>query len=92
MTNYSAKTKCYQISENGGNYAIEALVTVDGRGQMVIPKEVRDITDIHGGEKLVVFTRQKEGEACYIVLVKAENLTEMVEQSWMRVVNENSVK
>ncbi len=71
---------------------IEALVTVDGRGQMVIPRKVREVTDIHGREKLVVFTRQKEGETCYIFLVKAGNFAEMVEQSWMRVVNENSVK
>ena len=37
--------------------AIEAMVTMDGRGQMVIPKEVRKIIDIHGGEKLIVFSR-----------------------------------
>ena len=75
-----------------GRCVIEALVTVDGRGQMVIPKEVRKIIDIHGGEKLVVFTRQKEGEECHIFLVKAGNFEETVEQLWTRVVNENSVK
>jgi AbrB family looped-hinge helix DNA binding protein len=31
---------------------IEAMVTVDRRGQMVVPKEVRKIIDILGGEKL----------------------------------------
>ena len=41
---------------------IEALVTVDRRGQMVIPKEVREIIGIHVGGKLVVITRQKEGQ------------------------------
>ena len=72
--------------------AIEALVTVDKRGQAIIPKEIRKIIDIHGGEKLAVFTRQKEGEECHIFLVKAGNFEETVEQLWTRVVNENSVK
>ncbi len=53
------------------NCMIEALVTMDNRGQNVIPKEVRRIADIRDGDKLVVITHAKEGEPCYIFLVKA---------------------
>jgi antitoxin PrlF len=52
---------------------IEALVTMDGRGQIVIPKKVRESTGIRGGEKLVVCTNRKEGRECYIFLVKTGN-------------------
>jgi antitoxin PrlF len=53
------------------NCVIEALVTVDKRGQIVIPKELRGIADIHDGDKLVVITHTEEGEPCYIFLAKA---------------------
>jgi len=68
------------------------MVTVDGRGQMVIPKKVREIANIHGGEKLMVFTLQMEGEACYIFLVKAGNFEKTVGHSWMHLVNKTSGK
>ncbi|MBI4303024.1 MAG: AbrB/MazE/SpoVT family DNA-binding domain-containing protein [Chloroflexi bacterium] len=74
------------------NCRIEALVTIDGRGQMVIPKEVRETTDIHAGEKLVVFTRQKEGEVCYIFLVRAEDFAATIENSFKRIVDETASK
>jgi antitoxin PrlF len=56
------------------NYVIEALVTVDKRGQIVIPKEVRRITNLHNGDKLVVITHAKEGESCYIFLAKTKTI------------------
>lgn len=40
------------------DYKIEALVTVDGRGQIVVPKAVRKKTGINEGEKLVLLTSQ----------------------------------
>ena len=33
---------------------IEALISVDERGQMVLPKEIRDRADIHTGDKLAL--------------------------------------
>jgi AbrB family looped-hinge helix DNA binding protein len=54
---------------------MEALVTVDRRGQIVVPKAVRKKTGINDGEKLVLLTSQKEGEPCYIFLIKTGNLT-----------------
>lgn len=56
---------------------IESLVTVDERGQMVLPKEVRDKAAIKPGDKLVVMTWERDGEICCITLIKAQNLAEM---------------
>ena len=57
---------------------VEALVSVDERGQMVLPKELRDKADIQPGDKLAVASWEKNGKVCCITLIKAEELTEMV--------------
>ncbi len=58
--------------------AVEALVTVDERGQMVLPKELREKAGIKAGDKLAVTTWEKDGEICCIALIKAGNLESMV--------------
>jgi len=58
--------------------AVEALVTVDERGQMVLPKELRAKAGIKAGDKLAVTSWEKDGEICCIALVKASNLENMV--------------
>ncbi len=57
---------------------VEAIVTVDERGQMVLPKELRDRAYIRTGEKLAVVSWEKDGNISCISLIKAEDLTEMV--------------
>jgi len=56
---------------------VESIVSVDDRGQMVLPKEVRDRANIRPGEKLAVIACESGGEVCCIALVKAEALTGM---------------
>ncbi|MFX0094149.1 MAG: HgcAB-associated protein HgcC [Candidatus Hodarchaeota archaeon] len=57
---------------------IEAIISVDYRGQMVLPKEIRQKAKINPGQKIAVVSWEKEGEICCISLIKAENLTGMV--------------
>ncbi len=57
---------------------VEALVSVDERGQMVLPKEVREKANIRAGDKLAVTIWEKDGNVCCITLTKAEELTDMV--------------
>jgi antitoxin PrlF len=57
---------------------VEALVSVDERGQMVLPKELREKANIRPGDKLAVTTWEKDGKVCCISLSRAEELTEMV--------------
>ncbi len=58
--------------------AVEALVTVDERGQMVLPKDLREKAGIKAGDKLAVTTWEKDGAVCCIALVKASSLESMV--------------
>jgi antitoxin PrlF len=57
---------------------VESLVTVDDRGQMVLPKELRERAVIRGGDKLAVISWEKEGAVCCLSLVKVEEFSEMV--------------
>jgi AbrB family looped-hinge helix DNA binding protein len=57
---------------------VESLVSVDERGQMVLPKSVRDRAKIAPGDKLAVVTCEKDGEVCCITLIRAESLEETV--------------
>jgi AbrB family looped-hinge helix DNA binding protein len=55
---------------------VEAMVNVDERGQMVLPKEVRERAGIRPGDKLAVVSWG--GAGCCLALVKADALGGMV--------------
>jgi antitoxin PrlF len=57
---------------------VEAVVPVDERGQMVLPKEVRDRAGIRPGDKLAVTLIRGEAGVCCIALMKVDALSEMV--------------
>jgi antitoxin PrlF len=57
---------------------VEAVISVDERGQMVLPKEMREKANIRAGDKLAVTSWEKDGKVCCISLIKAEDLTDMV--------------
>ena len=60
------------------NCSVEAVVTIDGRGQMVLPKEVRDRAGISAGDRLAVVFWEREGDVCCITLIKAAHFNGMV--------------
>ncbi len=66
------------VIETKGCCQVEALVTVDERGQMVLPKEVREKAQIKAGDKLAVVLFEKDGKVCCLTLIKAENFGGMV--------------
>ena len=53
---------------------VEAVVSVDGRGQVVLPKEVRDSLGLVAGDKMALVTLNRDGKPCCIILTKADNL------------------
>jgi AbrB family looped-hinge helix DNA binding protein len=57
---------------------VESVISVDDRGQMVLPKEIRDRAKIRAGDKLAVISWEKDGEVCCISLIRVEDFTEMV--------------
>ena len=69
---------CAALGEGISCCRVESLVSVDERGQMVLPKEIRDKAKIRAGDKLAVVAWERGGEVCCISLVKVEGITEMV--------------
>jgi AbrB family looped-hinge helix DNA binding protein len=57
---------------------VESIISIDKRGQMVLPKELRRKAKIKAGDKLAVTSWEKDGEVCCITLIKVEGLVEMV--------------
>ena len=57
---------------------VEAIISVDERGQMVLPKELREKAGIHAGDKLAITSWEKDGKVCCLSLTKVEELTEMM--------------
>ncbi len=57
---------------------VEAVVSVDDRGQIVLPKEIRKRAGIRTGDKLAVVGFEDKGDLCCISFFKVEDLTEMV--------------
>jgi antitoxin PrlF len=58
---------------------VEAVLSVDERGQMVLPKEVRERAGIQTGEKLALISCEKEGKVCCLALIRAGDLSGMVQ-------------
>ncbi len=69
---------CCPLPGPQGRCTLEAIVSVDDRGQMVLPKELRSRAGIAAGSKLAAVSVEKNGEVCCIMLLKVEQLTESV--------------
>ncbi|MCX8171690.1 MAG: HgcAB-associated protein [Candidatus Bathyarchaeota archaeon] len=57
---------------------VDAVVTVDSRGQIVLPKEVREKIKIKPNDKLAIISCRSGDEVCCLIMVKAENLGDSV--------------
>ncbi len=71
--------------ENGSRCApmnscctIESIVSVDDRGQMVLPKEIRDKAGICAGDKLAIINWNRGDEISCISLIKVDDMAGMV--------------
>ncbi len=59
---------------------VESLITIDERGQMVLPKDLRDKAKIKAGDKLALITWEMNGEVCCMTLIKADYLAAGVKE------------
>jgi len=53
---------------------VDAVVTIDSKGQIVLPKDVREKARLKPDDKLAVIGCESNGEICCIIMVKAEKL------------------
>ncbi|DAC72757.1 MAG TPA: AbrB family transcriptional regulator [Thermoplasmata archaeon] len=59
---------------------VDSVVSVDERGQMVLPKELRKKANIKAGDKLAVIAMEKDGKVCCLSLIKVNDIEPMVKE------------
>lgn len=57
---------------------VEAVVSIDARGQIVLPKDIREKAGIEPGDKLAVIAFESDGKVCCISLVKSDAFADSV--------------
>ncbi len=73
--NKKEKTSCSEGSGKGLSCCkVESLISIDERGQMVLPKDLREKGNIKPGDKLAVISWEKDGAICCLTLIKADSL------------------
>jgi len=60
---------------------IDAIVTMDAKGQIVLPKDLREKAGLKAADKIAVVAYEKEGKVCCIVMIKAERLVGAVSKT-----------
>ncbi len=74
----NGEKSCTPMNKECTSCKVEALVSVDERGQMVLPKEIREKANIRAGDKLALVSCEKKDKTYCIFLIKADELTGMV--------------
>lgn len=58
--------------------SVEGIVSVDERGQMVLPKDLRERAGIKAGDKLAAISMRSGGAVSCIALIRVDDLATMV--------------
>jgi antitoxin PrlF len=57
---------------------VDSILSIDERGQMVLPKDLRTRAGMGPGDRLAVVSHEMGGEVCCITLIKVDSLNELV--------------
>ena len=69
---------CPSADQQRGCCKVESVISIDERGQMVLPKEIRDKARISAGDKLAVISWERNGEVCCVSLIKVQGFSQMI--------------
>jgi antitoxin PrlF len=67
---------------------INAVVNMDAKGQLVLPKDLRERAKLKPNDKLAVIGFERDNEVCCIVMVKADTLNSTVKNMLGPILNE----
>jgi AbrB family looped-hinge helix DNA binding protein len=77
MTDMEQKQSCCTPS-TAECCKVESVVTIDERGQMILPKDLREKAGLVAGDKLVIATSMKDGKLGFLMMFRANDFAEMV--------------
>lgn len=78
MSQKASTEGCCDTKQSCGKFNVEAVISVDERGQMVLPKDLRARAGIKPGDKLALVSWERDGVVCCMSLIKTDALSEMV--------------
>jgi len=84
------KSPCGTDEKNFSCCKVDAVASVDERGQMVLPKEIREKANIKPGDKMAVVVWEKAGKICCINLIKTDEFADMVKDLLSPIMEEMS--
>ena len=53
---------------------IDAVITMDAKGQFVLPKDLRERANFQPNDKIALVASERNGMVCCIMMIKAERL------------------
>ena len=77
MTKNPSGQSC-KSDKNQAICQVEAVLSIDSRGQVVIPKEVRRRANIQDGDKLALVSWMSRDKICCLALIRTNNLSSEV--------------
>ncbi len=69
---------CLPLNENAGSCYVEAIISMDDRGQIVIPKNIRDKLGFTSSEKLVLISWTKNNKVESVSIMRNDVFSEIV--------------
>ena len=70
---------CASTASSGSSCCkVESLISVDEKGQMVLPKDLRERAGIRPGEKMALISFEKDGSICCFTLIKSDYLAQEI--------------
>ena len=67
---------CCSTNEETASCQVDAIVSMDGRGQIILRKEVREKANMKTFDKFAVITCEMDGKVCCVALVKTDRFVE----------------
>ncbi len=76
-------------SKNGEKCCrVESVISIDDRGQMILPKEIRENADIQAGNKFAVISWEKNGRVLCFSLMRVEQLADSLRNVFIPMIEE----
>jgi antitoxin PrlF len=72
------KEKCCEVNNN--DFELEAVISFDERGQLILPKDVRAKFGLEAGEKFALVSCSDKGQLCCFHIIKTNKLSETIGQ------------
>ncbi len=69
---------CHPLNGNMGSCCVEAILSIDDRGQIVIPKNVRDKLGLKSSEKLVLISWTKSNKVESVSIMRNDVFSEII--------------